>query len=41
MRAPVKVETSQATFDQWATKQPPIPASEPKPGETTPKVLRQ
>jgi cytochrome c oxidase subunit 2 len=41
MRAPVKVETSQAAFDQWATKQPPIPASEPKPGETTPKVLRQ
>jgi cytochrome c oxidase subunit 2 len=41
MRAPVVVEQSQAVFDQWATQQPPIPASEPKPGETTPKRLRQ
>jgi cytochrome c oxidase subunit II len=41
MRAPVVVEPSQGAFDQWASKQPPIPASEPKPGETTPKVVRQ
>jgi cytochrome c oxidase subunit 2 len=41
MRAPVKVEDSQAAFDQWATTQPPIPPSEPKPGETTPKQVRQ
>jgi cytochrome c oxidase subunit II len=41
MRAPVKVEDSQAAFDQWARTQPPIPASEPKPGETTPKVVSQ
>ena len=41
MRAPVVVEPSQAAFDQWAAKQPPIPASDPKPGETTPTQLRQ
>ena len=41
MRAPVVVEPSQAAFDRWATSQPPIPASEPKPGETTPKVVRE
>jgi len=41
MRAPVVVEPSQAAFDQWAASQPPIPASEPKPGETTPKPVRQ
>ncbi|HEY1236974.1 MAG TPA: cytochrome c oxidase subunit II [Solirubrobacterales bacterium] len=40
MRAPVVVEPSQTAFNTWAAKQPPIPASEPKPGETTPKVLR-
>jgi cytochrome c oxidase subunit II len=40
MRAPVVV-SSQAEFSKWATTQPPIPASEPKPGETTPKVIRQ
>ena len=36
MRAPVVVEKSQADFDKWATAQPPIPDSDPKPGETTP-----
>jgi cytochrome c oxidase subunit 2 len=41
MRAPVVVEKSQADFDKWATAQQPIPASEPKPGETTPRRLRQ
>jgi heme/copper-type cytochrome/quinol oxidase subunit 2 len=41
MRAPVKVEDSQAAFDQWATTQPPIQPSEPKPGETTPQQVRQ
>jgi cytochrome c oxidase subunit 2 len=41
MRAPVKVEDNQAAFDTWARTQDPIPASEPKPGETTPKVVRQ
>jgi cytochrome c oxidase subunit 2 len=41
MRAPVKVEDSQAAFDQWATTQPPIQPSEPKPGETTPKQVSQ
>src|SRR5919108_3313048 len=41
MRAPVKVEDSQPTFDRWAQGQDPIPESEPKPGETTPKVIRQ
>ena len=41
MRAPVKVESSQATFDRWAQSQPPIPPTDPKPGETTPKVIRQ
>jgi cytochrome c oxidase subunit II len=41
MRAPVTVDASQAAFAQWASKQPPIPESEPKPGETTPKVVRQ
>ena len=41
MRAPVKVESSQSTFDQWASTQDPIPESEPKPGETTPKQVRQ
>jgi cytochrome c oxidase subunit 2 len=41
MRALVKVENSQAAFDQWANSQPPIPSSEPKPGETTPKQVRR
>jgi cytochrome c oxidase subunit II len=41
MRAPVVVEPSQAAFDQWATKQPPIPDSDPKPGETTPVQIKQ
>jgi heme/copper-type cytochrome/quinol oxidase subunit 2 len=41
MRAPVKVEASQSAFDQWASSQDPIPATEPKPGETTPKPIRQ
>jgi cytochrome c oxidase subunit II len=41
MRAPVKVEDSQATFDQWVQTQQPIPASEPKPGETTPRAAPQ
>jgi cytochrome c oxidase subunit 2 len=41
MRAPVKVEDSQNTFDQWASTQDPIPESAPKPGETTPKQIRQ
>jgi len=41
MRAPVKVEGSQGAFDQWATTQKPIPSTEPKPGETTPKQVRQ
>jgi cytochrome c oxidase subunit II len=41
MRAPVVVEDSQAKFDDWAKTQEPIPASEPKPGETTPRRLRQ
>jgi cytochrome c oxidase subunit II len=41
MRASVKVEDNQTAFDNWAKTQPPIPASEPKPGETTPKVARQ
>jgi len=41
MRAPVKVEGSQDTFDRWASTQKPIPESEPKPGETTPKQIRQ
>ena len=41
MRAPVKVEASQSAFDQWASSQDPIPASEPKPGETTPRQIRQ
>src|SRR3954447_24856474 len=40
MRAPVGVQASQGAFDQWATSQDPIPASDPKPGETTPKVVR-
>jgi cytochrome c oxidase subunit 2 len=40
MRAPVKVEDSQAAFDDWAGRQDPIPETEPKPGETTPKVIR-
>jgi cytochrome c oxidase subunit II len=40
MRAPVKVEDSQGTFDEWAGRQDPIPETEPKPGETTPKVIR-
>jgi len=35
------VEGSQDTFDQWASTQKPIPESEPKPGETTPKQIRQ
>src|SRR5918996_194009 len=33
MRAPVTVEDSQSTFDQWASSQDPIPETEPKPGE--------
>jgi cytochrome c oxidase subunit 2 len=41
MRAPVVVEDSQQAFDQWATSQDPIPASEPKPGETTPAQVTQ
>jgi cytochrome c oxidase subunit II len=41
MRALVKVEDSQAAFEQWANSQTPIPASEPKPGETTPKQVRR
>jgi cytochrome c oxidase subunit 2 len=41
MRAPVKVEDNQTAFDTWAKTQPPIPSTEPKPGETTPKVVRQ
>jgi cytochrome c oxidase subunit 2 len=41
MRAPVTVEQNQTAFDNWAKTQPPIPATEPKPGETTPKVVRQ
>jgi cytochrome c oxidase subunit 2 len=41
MRAPVKVEDSQSAFDQWASTQDPVPATEPKPGETTPKQIRQ
>jgi cytochrome c oxidase subunit II len=41
MRAPVVVEPSQTAFDQWATKQPPIPDSDPKPGETTPVQIKQ
>jgi cytochrome c oxidase subunit II len=41
MRAPVVVEPSQASFDQWAAKQPPIPDSDPKPGETTPVQIKQ
>src|SRR5215207_8496699 len=41
MRAPVSVEDSQAKFDEWAKTQEPIPASDPKPGETTPKVMRE
>jgi cytochrome c oxidase subunit 2 len=41
MRAPVVVEDSQQSFDQWATTQPPIPSTEPKPGEVTPKQVRQ
>jgi cytochrome c oxidase subunit 2 len=41
MRAPVKVEASQSAFAQWASTQSPIPSSEPKPGETTPKQVRQ
>jgi cytochrome c oxidase subunit II len=41
MRAPVMVEPSQAAFDHWATTQDPIPSSEPKPGETTPRQIRQ
>jgi cytochrome c oxidase subunit II len=41
MRAPVKVEASQSAFDQWASTQDPIPESEPKPGETTPRQIRQ
>jgi hypothetical protein len=40
MRAPVDVETSQSAFDQWASTQDPIPESEPKPGETTPRQIR-
>jgi cytochrome c oxidase subunit 2 len=40
MRAPVKVYASQAEFDNWASRQDPIPETEPKPGETTPKVIR-
>jgi cytochrome c oxidase subunit II len=41
MRAPVVVEDSQNAFDQWAGTQDPIPASEPKPGETTPRQVSQ
>jgi len=41
MRAPVVVEDSQNAFDQWAATQDPIPPTEPKPGETTPKRVRQ
>jgi cytochrome c oxidase subunit 2 len=41
MRAPVTVEGSQSAFDQWASSQDPIPETEPKPGETTPKQIRQ
>src|SRR3954452_712443 len=41
MRAPVGVKPPRAPFHKWATSRPPIPASEPKPGETTPKVVRQ
>jgi cytochrome c oxidase subunit II len=40
MRAPVVVEDSQATWQAWAAKQPPIKEGE-VPGETTPKVVRQ
>src|SRR5215208_7480674 len=40
MRAPVVVEGSQATWQEWAAKQPPIKEGE-VPGETTPKVIRQ
>jgi cytochrome c oxidase subunit II len=40
MRAPVVVEDSQATWQEWAAKQPPIKEGE-VPGETTPKVIRQ
>jgi cytochrome c oxidase subunit 2 len=40
MRAPVVVEDSQQAFDQWAAAQDPIPPTAPKPGETTPKVVR-
>src|SRR3954466_1862008 len=41
MRAPVVVEKSQADFDNWASAQPPIPSSDPKPGETTPVKVAQ
>jgi cytochrome c oxidase subunit 2 len=41
MRAPVTVDSSQSTFDQWASTQDPIPETEPKPGETTPKQITQ
>jgi cytochrome c oxidase subunit II len=41
MRAPVVVEDSQNAFDQWAGTQDPIPESEPKPGETTPRQVSQ
>jgi cytochrome c oxidase subunit 2 len=41
MRAPVVVEDSQNAFDQWAGTQDPIPESEPKPGETTPRQISQ
>jgi cytochrome c oxidase subunit 2 len=40
MRAPVVVDGSQASFDQWASTQDPIPPTE-KPGETTPGTVRQ
>jgi heme/copper-type cytochrome/quinol oxidase subunit 2 len=46
MRAPVKVEPTQAAFDQWADSQPPIKADEQQgeklpSGPTTPKQVRQ
>jgi cytochrome c oxidase subunit II len=41
MRAPVVVEDSQNAFNQWAGTQDPIPESEPKPGETTPRQISQ
>jgi cytochrome c oxidase subunit 2 len=41
MRAPVVVEDSQNAFNQWAGTQDPIPETEPKPGETTPRQISQ